>query len=101
MAMRLIVLFVYSFLFSGCLSGCATAFMGSAHVEGGRKGCDTKCASQGFKCTGMVYMGEYSSACICETPESTRAVGGAGGAAAGSASGVMMQMYAQQQRSSH
>jgi len=54
---------------------------------------------------GMVYMGEYSSACVCQVPhasaESSRSeflVAAAGGAA-GSAAGVIMQMRrAEEQR---
>jgi hypothetical protein len=100
MPIKVAVLFVYSFLFSGCLSGCATTFIGDAHVSGGRAGCEKKCASQGFKCTGMVYMGEYSSACVCGEREAPS--GGASvSAAAGSSVGVVMQMRAQQQQQQH
>jgi hypothetical protein len=77
------------------LSGCATEFMGSAHIVGGRATCDKLCDQQGLLCTGMVYMGEYSSACVCGvkgTPSS-----GAAAASAASAAGVMMQMRAAQQ----
>jgi hypothetical protein len=77
------------------LSGCmkATEFTGSAHVEQGRAGCERKCAGQGLAMTGMVYMGEYSSACMCEVPGAATAGGSATSAAAGgAASGVAMQM---------
>ena len=66
--------------------------------------------------TGMVYMGEYSSACICEIPRPAAApppmgappptgappsaVPGASGAAAGAAAGVVMQMRRANQNSS-
>jgi len=30
------------------LSGCATAFTGSAHVEGGARGCEARCKAQGM-----------------------------------------------------
>ena len=58
---------------------CST---GSAHVEEGRNGCEAKCQSQ---LVGMVYMGEYSDACVCA----------ASAAVAAGASGVAMQMSRQ------
>jgi hypothetical protein len=86
------------------LMGCATSFTGSPHIENGRAGCEEKCKGQGMQVAGMVYMGEYSSACVCEVPRgaaqlSRREVlvasaGGVGGAAAG----VMMQMRRAQQQ---
>jgi len=78
-------------------AGCATSFTGSAHVEEGRAGCERKCAGQGLAMSGMVYMGEYSSACVCEVPG---AAGGSGAAAAagGAATGVVLQMRAAQQQ---
>jgi hypothetical protein len=49
---------------------------------------------------GMVYMGEYSSACVCQVPGTAATTGNAqlmaaSAAAAGSSAGVMMQMQAQ------
>jgi hypothetical protein len=84
------------------VSGCATAFMGSPHVEGGRQGCETKCRGQGMTVAGMVYMGEYSSACVCAVPES--AGGGhasllqSGAAATGGAVAVELTRRQQQQQ---
>jgi hypothetical protein len=86
--------------------GCATSFTGSAFVENGRNGCDAKCRGQGMQVAGMVYMGEYSDACICEVP---RATGSSGvrderrllaltGGSMGGAAGVIMQMQRQQQQ---
>ena len=77
--------------------GCATSFTGSAHVESGRAGCEAKCRGVGMQVAGMVYMGEYSSACVCEVPRATASskrdslLAGAGATAAGVA-GVAMQM---------
>jgi len=86
-----------------CVLGtaCATSFTGSAHVEEGRAGCERKCKGQGMEVSGMVYMGEYSDACICSVPgqtgsRRTRLLAG-GGAVAGGAAGVVLQMRAQQQ----
>jgi hypothetical protein len=85
------------------LAGCATSFTGNAHVENGRAGCEEKCRGQGMQIAGMVYMGEYSSACVCEVPHGSASgrrdmlvSGGAG--ASGAAAGVMMQMSRQQQQ---
>lgn len=86
--------------------GCATSFTGSAHIEGGRNGCEAKCRGQGMQVAGMVYMGEYSSACVCEVPRSGASSGhsaliGSAGGAAGGAAGVWMQMQAAQQQQHH
>lgn len=84
------------------LAGCATSFTGSAHVENGRSGCEAKCRGQGMELAGMVYMGEYSDACICATPGQSAArrsrLLASGGATAGGAAGVVMQMRAQEER---
>ena len=83
-------------------TACATSFTGSAHVEEGRGGCERKCKGQGMEVSGMVYMGEYSDACICSVPGQTssrqqRILAG-GAAVAGGAAGVVMQMRAQEER---
>jgi hypothetical protein len=91
-------------LFTVVLGGCATSFTGNAHVEDGRNGCERKCKGQGMEVTGMVYMGEYSDACICSVPgqtgsRRTQSVAGAAAVAGGTA-GVVMQMEAQQRQAS-
>ncbi len=77
------------------VAGCATSFTGSPHVENGRSGCESKCKGQGMEVAGMVYMGEYSSACVCEVPgqhaSQRRMLVGASGAVAGGVAGVEMQ----------
>jgi hypothetical protein len=85
------------------LFGCATSFVGEANVENGRAGCEAKCKAQGMDLAGMVYMGEYSDACVCEVPGKTAAssrrdmlVGAAG--SGGGAAGVWMQMQAAKER---
>jgi hypothetical protein len=56
---------------------------------------------------GMVYMGEYSSACVCEVPRGTARAGHgallASAGSSGAAAGVIMQMQmqAQQQHAYH
>jgi hypothetical protein len=54
-------------------SGCATSFHGGAHVADGRAGCERKCQSENLQIAGMVYLGEYSSACVCEVPRTNAA----------------------------
>ncbi|MBE7486256.1 MAG: hypothetical protein HS104_40595 [Polyangiaceae bacterium] len=78
------------------LLSCATNFTGSPHVEGGRAGCEKKCKAQGMEVAGMVYMGEYSDACVCSVPGQTaghhkKLVAAVAGAGAGAA-GVVLQM---------
>jgi hypothetical protein len=88
------------------LVGCATSFTGEAHVEDGRKGCEKKCSDQGMDLAGMVYMGEYSDACVCEVKGHGSASSrrellvGSSGPGAGAA-GVWMQMLAAQQQQQH
>ena len=83
----------------GSLVGCATAFTGSAHVEEGRAGCEKKCSEGGMELAGMVFMGEYSDACVCEMKGKGSAAArdemllGAAGAGGGGA-GVWMQTIA-------
>lgn len=83
--------------------GCATSFTGSPHVENGRSGCEEKCKGVGMKVAGMVYMGEYSSACVCEVPGGTAGhaqfLVASTGAIAGAGAGVAMQMQRQAQQS--
>ena len=86
------------------IMGCATNFTGSPHVEGGRAGCEKKCSSNGMEVSGMVYMGEYSSACVCAVPGQSAKGGevllGSTGAVSGAAAGVAMQQQRSQRSSS-
>ena len=86
------------------LPACATSFTGSAHVDNGRTGCEEKCKGQGMELTGMVYMGEYSDACVCAVPGKSAANNQrllASAAVAGGAAGVVMQMRAAQQNNNN
>jgi len=97
---RLAVLIVVGVL----TGGCATSFTGSAHIEGGRQACESKCRGQGMEVAGMVYMGEYSSACVCEIPgksASAHNVMMAAAGATGGAAGVIMQQQQSQRNSTH
>jgi hypothetical protein len=86
-------------------SGCATSFTGSPYVENGRSGCEAKCRSAGMEVVGLVYMGEYSDACVCGAPGQSasrkRLLMAASGAAAGAGAGVAMQMQRQQEQQQH
>lgn len=81
------------------VSACATSFTGSAHVENGRQGCEAKCKGQGMELAGMVYMGEYSDACVCSLPGGTASANqrllAVAPAVAGGSAGVAMQMQRQ------
>ena len=46
------------------VAGCATSFTGNAHVQGPGE-CVAKCDAGRMDFAGMVYMGEYTSGCIC------------------------------------
>ncbi|MEZ4224242.1 MAG: hypothetical protein R3B13_25050 [Polyangiaceae bacterium] len=84
------------------LGGCTTNFTGSPHVENGRKGCEAKCSQQGMEVAGMVYMGEYTSGCVCFVPGQTGArrqmLLAAGAEAGAGAAGVVMQMRRQEEQ---
>jgi hypothetical protein len=94
-------------VFCFCLLGtasCATSFTGSATVEGGPSGCEAKCKAGGMQLVGMVYMGEYSDACVCALPgkaASSRNYLLASAAVAGGAAGVVMQMREQQRQANN
>jgi len=85
------------------MGACATSFTGSAHVEDGRPGCEAKCKGQGMELAGMVYMGEYSDACVCSVPGKSASANqnllASGGAVAGGSAGVVMQMRDQEESS--
>ncbi len=82
------------------LPGCATSFIGSAKIEGGAPACAAKCRGWGMEMSGMVAMGEYSEACVCQVPGKTVSQADVS-ATAGGAAGVMMQMQRNQQQQQH
>jgi hypothetical protein len=95
--MKILGLDVWVLSLGFVLAGCATSFTGSAHIEGGRGACQSKCAGQGMQMAGMVYMGEYSSACVCEVPGANVDVAAVAAPTAGVA-GVEMQRQQQEQQ---
>ena len=91
------------FVVLGAVAGCQTQFVGDPHIE--PITCQAKCREANLVMAGMVYLGQYSSACLCEVPRPAAApvaaqtrAGGASGAVAlasgalGAAVGVIMQM---------
>ena len=80
--------------------GCQTQFTGSPHIDPAT--CQAKCAADRLVMAGMVYMGEYSSACLCEVPRPAGALpaAAAAGAVGGAAAGVVMQMRRQNEQQS-
>lgn len=82
------------------MTGCATAFTGSAHIN--RQDCEKKCSDWGMSLNGMVAMGNYSDACVCKGNDKSSSSNGIDDlisdapSAAGGAVGVMMQMQATQ-----
>lgn len=92
------------FLLFTFLGGCATSFTGSPYVENGRSGCEAKCSGQGMQVAGMVYMGEYSSACVCSVPGRSGQAEHrllASSAVGAGVAGVEMQRRQQQQNNSN
>jgi len=81
--------------------GCATTFTGSAHIDG-RPACEHQCRSEGMELAGMVYMGEYSSACVCQVPGQSASTNDVllGGAAATSG-GAVAALTAQRNRAAN
>ena len=76
-------------------SGCATSFTGPAEIQGGRPGCEQKCASVGMEMQAFVFMGEYSTACVCDVPGRAQQARSSAATAAAAVS-VMTQMRAAQ-----
>jgi hypothetical protein len=90
----------------GLGAACQTQFIGDAHID--PAACQAHCAASRLEMVGMVFLGEYSSACICQVPRPPgtqaskvpEAVAAAPGAL-GASAGVIMQMRrAQHQQNS-
>jgi hypothetical protein len=77
--------------------GCQPSFSGNPHIDIAT--CQARCAKDQLQMTGMVYLGEYSSACLCEVPRPPGAGSGAAAGSMGAATGVVMQMRANQAQS--
>ena len=72
-------------------SGCdGTVFKGEAMFPGGAAGCYRHCAKQRMEMDSFVYMGEYSTACVCR-PGPAHGHSSAAGSASGAAVGVILE----------
>jgi hypothetical protein len=95
------------------LSACATTFVGDPMFPGGSRGCEDACMREGLVMSSYVFVGEYSTGCVCAprpprpavppaaTPSAAPAAaaeGDATGATAAAAAGVVMQMRSSQQQ---
>lgn len=81
------------------LPACATQFRGSPNISPSE--CSRRCTEMRGVMAAYVYMGDYSTACVCEpATEHPDSAGGPTGGMAGAVAGVWMQMQraAQQQR---
>jgi hypothetical protein len=92
------------FLLALGAAGCATSFQGSAKFPGGPKGCYDRCSEAGMQMASFVYVGEYSTGCVCSLKDrdggeaSAQRGASENAATAAAAVGVMTQMRAQQQQ---
>lgn len=56
-------------LISTFITSCSTQFYGDAHVD--KRSCTMKCQEQGLVLDSMVFMGDYSSGCVCKAANRT------------------------------
>lgn len=83
-------------LLLGCMD---THFQGSPQFPGGVRGCWEHCRREGLVMGSFVFVGEYSSACVCRLPTSPGATAEAdSGALVAAAAGVEMQRQRQEQQ---
>jgi hypothetical protein len=89
-------------VFACGMGGCMqrTNFEGEAKFPGGARGCYDKCREIGMSMASYVFVGEYSTGCVCEplrapgpqpTPAAQR---GSESSSVAAAAGVVMQMRA-------
>lgn len=77
------------------LGGCATSFRGSAHVPNGPSGCYQRCEADGLQMTSFVYLGEFSTGCVCSVRGASASADGPSAVGPG-AVGVVLQMREQE-----
>ena len=92
------LLFLVLPLAAAASMGCATSFRGNAHFPGGPGACFSHCAGQRMQMLQYVYVGDYSSACVCGVIPVQASNAAASGAAVAAAAGVMTQMQEAQAR---
>ena len=72
------------------VSGCSTTFLGDAKFPGGARGCFDRCSAQGMTMSSFVFMGDYSTGCVCgPTPQGADTSATSGGAAAASSAAAV------------
>jgi len=59
-------------------AGCATSFQGSAKFPGGPRGCLARCRTLNMEMSSYVYVGEYSTGCVCSLKRRASAQAAAG-----------------------
>jgi hypothetical protein len=83
----------------GLVLGCnATRFNGSPNIS--LEQCTAKCQIQHMQVSGMVFLGEYSSACVCQASPAASPPAAASAGALPAAVGVILQQQADQQQAS-
>lgn len=80
------------------VAGCATTFQGEAHIPGGARGCYERCLADNMEMDSYVYMGEYSTACVCRMKGVASGASQSSAAHGGAAVGVVLQQQRQQQQ---
>jgi hypothetical protein len=53
-------------LAASALPGCGTSFEGAARFPGGVAGCMRQCRNRNLEMSSFIYIGEYSTACVCK-----------------------------------
>ncbi|HKO94317.1 MAG TPA: hypothetical protein VJU61_24355 [Polyangiaceae bacterium] len=79
-----------------CFTACATEFIGEAHYVGGPSACVRNCRKNHMEMDSFVFMGEYSSACVCrlvrKDAQSAQYDDGRSSGSVGAVAGVMTQI---------
>lgn len=78
--------------------GCATTFQGDAYFPGGAPARLSHCASANMEMDSFVYMGEYSTACVCRLKTAGGPAQSSGGAAAATSGAAVAGVVTQRQR---
>ena len=93
MTCRMRRLFLFLWL---AVAGCATSFQGEAKFPGGPRACFKRCKAAGLEMSSFVYVGEYSTGCVCGLKASMRSASAserdATAATSAAAVGVVLQM---------
>lgn len=77
-------------------SACSTTFWGSTHFSGGVPACRRHCEERGERFAAFVYVGNYSTSCVCGSSTDASVAAGAGLTPAVVGVAIQMQRAAQQ-----